>query len=231
MTGRLIRADREPTFTEQARRKQIIGCAIEILAERGYSGASLAAIAERAGVSKGVISYHFAGKAELLEQVARAVYAAGAQYMQPRIQAEQTAAAMLAAYLRANLEFIRDHPQHMRAIAEIILNVRSGDGVLRLAGGREGIETVLDSVQSILRKGQQDGELGRRVRHPDDGVGGACRHRQRQPAARARRGSGLRRRDPRTDRTLRPGHQGWRHLTAQASSRVSVTRRRRSRWP
>ncbi len=160
LTGRLIRADREPTFTEQARRKQIIGCAIEILAERGYSGASLAAIAERAGVSKGVISYHFAGKAELLEQVARAVYAAGAQYMQPRIQAEQTAAAMLAAYLRANLEFIRDHPQHMRAIAEIILNVRSGDGVLRLAGGREGIETVLDSVQSILRKGQQDGEFG-----------------------------------------------------------------------
>ena len=160
MTGRLIRADREPTFTEEARRKQIIGCAIEILAERGYSGASLAAIAERAGVSKGVISYHFAGKAELLEQVVRAVYAAGAQYMQPRIQAEQTAAAMLAAYLRANLEFIRDHPQHMRAIAEIILNVRSGDGVLRLAGGREGIETVLDSVQSILRKGQQDGEFG-----------------------------------------------------------------------
>ena len=160
MTGRLIRAGREPTFTEEARRKQIIGCAIEILAERGYSGASLAAIAERAGVSKGVISYHFAGKAELLEQVVRAVYAAGAQYMQPRIQAEQTAAAMLAAYLRANLEFIRDHPQHMRAMAEIILNVRSGDGVLRLAGGREGIETVLDSVQSILRKGQQDGEFG-----------------------------------------------------------------------
>ncbi len=151
---------RERTFTEDARRAQIIGCAIEVLAERGYANASLAAIAERAGVSKGVISYHFAGKAELLEQVVRAVYAAGADYIRARTGTEQTAPAMLAAYLRSNLEFIRDHPQHMAAITEIILNVRSGEGVLRFAGGREGIQTVLESVQAILRTGQRDGEFG-----------------------------------------------------------------------
>ncbi len=156
----MVRSGRERTFTEEARRAQIIGCAIEILAERGYAGASLAAIAERAGISKGVISYHFAGKAELLEQVVRSVYTAGAAYMRPRIEAKHTAAAMLAAYLRSNLEFIRDHPRDMTAIAEIILNVRSGEGVLRFAGGREGIETVLESIQAILRKGQEDGEFG-----------------------------------------------------------------------
>lgn len=85
------------------------------------------------------------------------MHAAGAAYMRPRIEAERTAAAMLAAYLRSNLEFIRDHPQQVAAIAEIILNVRSGEGVLRFAGGRQGIETVLEGVRAILRKGQDDG--------------------------------------------------------------------------
>ena len=44
-----------PTFTEAARRIQIIECAIETLATLGYAQASLAHIAKRAGISKGVI--------------------------------------------------------------------------------------------------------------------------------------------------------------------------------
>ena len=40
-----------PTFTEAARRTQIIECAIETLATLGYAQASLAHIAERAGIS------------------------------------------------------------------------------------------------------------------------------------------------------------------------------------
>jgi AcrR family transcriptional regulator len=37
--------------------------------ESGFAAASLGAIAERIGVSKGVLSYHFAGKGELLHEV------------------------------------------------------------------------------------------------------------------------------------------------------------------
>jgi TetR/AcrR family fatty acid metabolism transcriptional regulator len=58
-----------PTFTETARRAQILRCAIEAIAESGYGRASLAEIARRAGVSKGVVSYYFASKDELLAQV------------------------------------------------------------------------------------------------------------------------------------------------------------------
>ena len=45
-----------------------MGCAIEVLAELGYAQTSFARIAERAGISKSVISYHFAGKDELLDR-------------------------------------------------------------------------------------------------------------------------------------------------------------------
>jgi TetR/AcrR family transcriptional regulator, fatty acid metabolism regulator protein len=40
------------TFTEEARRTQILGCVIEVLAELGYAQTSFARIAERVGVSK-----------------------------------------------------------------------------------------------------------------------------------------------------------------------------------
>jgi AcrR family transcriptional regulator len=119
---------RQRTFTEEARRAQIIACAIEVLAELGYSQTSFARIAERADISKSVISYHFASKDELLEQVVRSVYADGARYMIPRIQAQDCARAVLGMYLRSNLEFIRDHCQDIDTVTEIFLNARKSDG-------------------------------------------------------------------------------------------------------
>jgi AcrR family transcriptional regulator len=56
---------RNQTFIEAARRAQIVTAAIETIAGLGYGQASLARIAERAGTSKGVISYHFPGKDDL----------------------------------------------------------------------------------------------------------------------------------------------------------------------
>lgn len=60
---------KRPSFIEAARRAQIIECAIETIAMLGYAQASLAQIAKRAGISKSVITYHFTGEEELIEQV------------------------------------------------------------------------------------------------------------------------------------------------------------------
>ena len=55
-----------PTFIEEARRKQIIASTILTLAKRGFVNTSLADIADQIGVTKGVISYHFDGKDDLI---------------------------------------------------------------------------------------------------------------------------------------------------------------------
>lgn len=52
-------------MTATQRREQLIGVAREVFAERGYAGATIAEIAERAGVSKPVIYQHFGGKERL----------------------------------------------------------------------------------------------------------------------------------------------------------------------
>jgi TetR/AcrR family fatty acid metabolism transcriptional regulator len=85
------------TFTENARRRQIVDAAIDTIAELGYGQASLARIATRIGISKGVISYHFAGKDDLIKQIVIDVVEAGRAYILPRVFAESTGPAVAGA--------------------------------------------------------------------------------------------------------------------------------------
>src|SRR5262245_43842157 len=101
------------TFIETARRAQIVAAAIEIIADGGYSAASFARIAERLGISRGLISYHFAGKDDLMKQVVRDVIEKGMAYMRPRILAGETGPGMLRAYIESNLAYMRDNRQDL----------------------------------------------------------------------------------------------------------------------
>ena len=115
----------ERTFIETARRAQIVAAAIDTIAAAGYAQASFARIAERAGISRGLISYHFTGKDDLIKQVVIDVVEAGRAYILPRVFAESTGPAMLRAYIESNLAFMREHRTDMIAILEI---TRSADG-------------------------------------------------------------------------------------------------------
>jgi AcrR family transcriptional regulator len=116
------------TFTETARRAQIVAAAIETIAELGYGQASLARIAETAGTSKGVIIYHFGSRDELIRELVAELVARGVAYMEPRIDAEPTGPGKLRAYIESNLAFMRENRNHMVAIVEIALNARAADG-------------------------------------------------------------------------------------------------------
>jgi TetR/AcrR family transcriptional regulator, fatty acid metabolism regulator protein len=119
---------RDLTFIEAARRAQIVTGAIDTIAELGYGQASLARIAERIGISKGVIGYHFAGKDELLREVVAEVLARAEAYIVPRVSSESTGAGVLRAYIESNLAFMGEYRNHVVAIAEIARNARRADG-------------------------------------------------------------------------------------------------------
>ena len=116
------------TFTETARRAQIIAAAIDTIAELGYGQASLARIAEAAGTSKGVIIYHFGSRDELIKELVAELVAKAGAYMRPRIEAEQTGTGMLRAYIESNLTFMAANRSHVAATVEIALNARAADG-------------------------------------------------------------------------------------------------------
>src|SRR5690606_4747458 len=55
------------TFTQRLRRAQIIEKTVELVAEKGYAGVSLSGIAERAGISKPAVLYHFSSKTAVVD--------------------------------------------------------------------------------------------------------------------------------------------------------------------
>ncbi|MFI5606663.1 TetR/AcrR family transcriptional regulator [Amycolatopsis sp. NPDC051903] len=90
---------RTPKVQERldALRDAIVAAAVEQLAEHGYAGCSVAAVAERAGVAVGTVYRHFPTKAELVvrvfrQVVTREVEAVRAASAQPGEPAERVAA-------------------------------------------------------------------------------------------------------------------------------------------
>ncbi|SPF51924.1 Transcriptional regulator, TetR/AcrR family [Candidatus Desulfosporosinus infrequens] len=148
---------RSPTFTEVARRAQIITCTIETIATLGYAQASLEQIAKRAGIRKGLITYYFKSREALIEQVVTEISTAGTHFMVPQIIAESTATGRLQAYLRSNIAYIAAHRMPMAALIDIVLSVRTKDGRLRYLHRSE--KTDMEGLEAILRQGQNKGEF------------------------------------------------------------------------
>ncbi len=143
------------SFIETARRAQIVACAIEIIATLGYSQASLTRIAEKAGISKGVVLYYFKNKEALIEQVVFEVYTAAAEAIAPQIVAQPSAALKLQVYIRSSLEYIRTHRQQMIALIEVVSHHPSGGDRFR----GEIQEPSIRALQALLEKGQQEGDF------------------------------------------------------------------------
>jgi TetR/AcrR family transcriptional regulator, fatty acid metabolism regulator protein len=153
------RADtKERTFIENARRRQIVDAAIDVIAEVGFAQASLAKIADRVGVSKGVISYHFAGKDDLVRQVVIEVLEAGRVYILPRVTAESTGPDTLRVYIESNLAFMREHRNSMVAIVDIARNGGVTTDGRRRVDGRD-VDVAVHSLDELLSRLQVEGAL------------------------------------------------------------------------
>ncbi|WP_202638849.1 TetR/AcrR family transcriptional regulator [Bailinhaonella thermotolerans] len=149
------------SLVQEARRRRVLEAAIDLLAEVGWERTTMAAIARRAKISKGLISYHFSGKDEVLTQVVETivseVFLRGSERMQPRIAAETTARGMLRAYIESNLEFVAEHWREMRALSEILPNLRDEEGRLRYDVTAE--EPIIAATAAMLEHGQRTGEF------------------------------------------------------------------------
>ncbi|MCX5044903.1 TetR/AcrR family transcriptional regulator [Aldersonia sp. NBC_00410] len=152
------------TFTEHARRAQIVAGAMRVIAEGGYAQASVARIADHIGVAKSVVLYHFKTKNDIIEAVVGAVFGTAAAQMAPAIAAATSPADRLAAYIRSNVAFINQNPVAATAMLEIVTGFRTADG-LRLdqaataAPPPEAVELVALDPESIFADGVRSGQF------------------------------------------------------------------------
>jgi AcrR family transcriptional regulator len=137
------------TFTESGRRAQIVTAAIEVIAEDGYAKASFSRIAKHAGLSStGMISYHFAGKDDLLTACVAEIEKVTEAFLQSRIAAADGHVALLRAYVEANVALVGEHPAAVRALIDIVRNVPAH---------RTGVNQRLAVFEDHFRSGQAAG--------------------------------------------------------------------------
>src|SRR3954453_23091258 len=105
-----------PRLPAVRRRRQLLDMALEVFAQRGFHGASMAEVAKAAGVTKPVLYQHFGSKRDLylqllddvgqrlLEEVQKATASAGG----PRQQ--------VASGIHAYFRFVADHESAFRLL-------------------------------------------------------------------------------------------------------------------
>lgn len=140
---------RAKSFVEVHRRDQIVAAAIEVIAELGYTKASFSRIAKQAGLSStGMISYHFAGKDDLLAACVAEIERSTGAFMLPQIEAADGFVPKLRAYVTANVALVGEQPAAVRALIDLVRN----------AGARSaGVDDRLRLFEAHFRAGQAAG--------------------------------------------------------------------------
>ncbi|MEU8877887.1 TetR/AcrR family transcriptional regulator [Streptomyces javensis] len=144
------------TFTQDARRAQIVQATIETLADIGYSKASFSAICRRASLSStGMISYYFSGKPELFREVAQTILTESGTVVEASIASEVTYRGKIGAYIASQVTIVIHRPMYAQALAEIVAMAQA-----RQIVGLDDIARNALSVERLVNLLEQGCEAG-----------------------------------------------------------------------
>lgn len=140
------------SLASTARRAQILDATIEVIAREGFASASFKRIADRAGLSSTrLISYHFAGKDELMSALVEHVVAGIGEHVGAMVMAEETPRGRLRAYIEGVVGYSDTHREPMAALLQVVM---AGAG-----GATTQEPSDLSHLERILQDGQEQGEM------------------------------------------------------------------------
>jgi AcrR family transcriptional regulator len=155
---------RSPVQNERMRRRSreaILRAASELFAERGFGRTTMADVAARAGVSKGLIYAHVSSKDELLREIV-AERVRQVEEVQARVRMSGTPGERLLQLLRESVADVRDHADELRLYVTLRLQPASAPGAAAeaaaLAGERRGMSDLLVSVLRDLDSPDPQGD-------------------------------------------------------------------------
>ena len=143
----------------EARREQIIKAAVEVLKEIGYVSTSLSKIANKANISTGLISYHFSGKEDLMNNTLMYLVQQEWGFIKEKVEQKQTPKEKLIAFIEASLAYQGTNRINNIALIEIVFNARTPDNVPYYLIDEDDDDLLNDLLQEILRKGQESNEF------------------------------------------------------------------------
>lgn len=136
-------------------REQLLSVARAAFAEAGYSGASMSAIAERAGIRKASLFHHFRSKEALyLEMLAEIT----GDLVELVVAADLATGTFLERLDRLGVLVVRYLGSHRRA-ARLAMRELVDGGPFSAGDGRERVDLSMRAVAGFLRAGMNEGAI------------------------------------------------------------------------
>jgi AcrR family transcriptional regulator len=110
-----------------------------------------------AGLSKGLLSYHFRDKDDLMGQTARWAFAAFEESVVAGLDVTAPAPEVLRAVVHRVAAHNMAHPEQRRALDQIIRNLRRPDG--SAAFSLADYESTYAAQEQLFRRGQREGDF------------------------------------------------------------------------
>lgn len=145
----------EPTFIEQARRRQIVEAAIEVLAAEGAKGTTFTRIAAVAGISPSLISYHFSRKSLLLAQVVQHIVSDMEATITADIGDPEDHRTVIRRLIESQVRYMGAHATSMMALRNVAATEDAG--ITETLGDHR--DQTLRELQQLIEDGRAAGDL------------------------------------------------------------------------
>ena len=148
-----------PTTTDRGgeTRRRILEVAAEAFADRGYAGTSLSDVLKASGVTKGGFYFHFPSKEALALATLRHKQEQWAGVVMASVLQHPGAIDQLEAMVEALCD-LHEQDRACRAISRLCTELGDEHPELRPQLGTQ-LTTWMDIVASIIRKGQDEGDI------------------------------------------------------------------------
>ncbi|TPQ16788.1 TetR/AcrR family transcriptional regulator [Streptomyces sporangiiformans] len=144
---------RSRSVNEELRRRsreKLLQAALELVSEHGYEATTLGDIADRAGSARGLVSYYFPGKRQLVQSAVHRLMHCTLQEALEREPRTEDGRELMARAIDAILGLTRDHPVLMR---QHMAGILQGEGFVRCAEQQRLAELLNDTM---ARYGSRD---------------------------------------------------------------------------
>lgn len=131
--------------------------AVSVVSRLGYRNTTLTAIAQEAGLSKGLLWHYFADGDDLMEQTARHTLAELRETVGRDIDLTVPIPQVIRAALARAAALRFTHGAEIRAIGEISLNLRRPDGSQRV--GADAYDETYELQAALFQRGVEEGSL------------------------------------------------------------------------
>lgn len=146
-----VDADRHLTAQGKERKQQLLDCAAELFAERGYAETRVIDIVRAAGVAKGLFYWYFDNKETLFEELAESIRLQLRRHQGAVLDLEGPALVNLRRGTEASVHFMAEHANFFSLLE---VEGRNFTDVLR-----RGTEQHIEDVLAVIRAGQDDGSI------------------------------------------------------------------------